>query len=62
LTALSTNRGENVTVDLPEESQNSIMEQIGIGKGDLTNMVPDGKGVRRYNIPAAVRSVSVTSS
>ena len=45
---------ENVTIDLPEESQGSIMEQIGIRKGDLTNMVPDGKGRVRleYNIPA----------
>ncbi|MET0948367.1 MAG: EF-Tu/IF-2/RF-3 family GTPase, partial [Pseudomonas sp.] len=45
---------ENVTIDLPEESQGAIMEQIGIRKGDLTNMVPDGKGRVRleYNIPA----------
>jgi GTP-binding protein len=45
---------ENVTIDLPEDAQGSIMEQMGLRKGDLTNMVPDGKGRVRleYNIPA----------
>jgi len=45
---------ENVTIDLPEDSQGAIMEQMGNRKGDLTNMVPDGKGRVRleYNIPA----------
>lgn len=45
---------ENVTIDLPEVSQGALMEQMGLRKGDLTNMVPDGKGRVRleYNIPA----------
>ncbi len=45
---------ENVTIDLPEEYQGALMEQMGVRKGDLTNMVPDGKGRVRleYNIPA----------
>jgi len=45
---------ENVTIDIPEESQGKVMEEMGLRKGDLTNMVPDGKGRVRleYNIPA----------
>ena len=45
---------ENVTIDTPEESQGKVMEEMGLRKGDLTNMVPDGKGRVRleYNIPA----------
>ena len=45
---------ENVTIDVPEVSQGALMEQMGLRKGDLTNMVPDGKGRVRleYNIPA----------
>jgi len=33
-----------VTVEVEEEHQGSIMEKLGERKGDLTNMVPDGKG------------------
>lgn len=45
---------ENVTIDIPEESQGKVMEEMGLRKGDLTNMSPDGKGRVRleYNIPA----------
>ena len=45
---------ENVTIDIPEESQGKVMEEMGLRKGDLSNMVPDGKGRVRleYNIPA----------
>lgn len=45
---------ENVTIDLEEQHQGSMMEQMGLRKGDLTNMVPDGKGRVRleYTIPA----------
>ena len=35
---------ENVTIDTPEESQGKVMEEMGLRKGDLTTMVPDGKG------------------
>ena len=35
---------ETVTIDVEEEHQGSIMEQIGLRKGELTNMSPDGKG------------------
>ncbi|WP_137886329.1 translational GTPase TypA [Pseudomonas sp. 2FE] len=45
---------ENVTIDLEEQHQGSMMEQMGLRKGDLSNMVPDGKGRVRleYTIPA----------
>ncbi|MBK1888197.1 translational GTPase TypA [Marinobacter sp. DY40_1A1] len=45
---------ENVIVDIEEQHQGSLMEQMGLRKGDLTNMVPDGKGRMRleYTIPA----------
>ncbi|HDZ36729.1 MAG TPA: translational GTPase TypA, partial [Marinobacter sp.] len=45
---------ENVIVDIEEQHQGPLMEQMGLRKGDLTNMVPDGKGRMRleYTIPA----------
>ncbi|OEF29432.1 translational GTPase TypA [Vibrio rumoiensis] len=35
---------EKVTIDVLEEHQGGIMENIGIRKGELTDMAPDGKG------------------
>ena len=35
---------ENVTVDVNEEHQGSIMEKLGARKAELTDMIPDGKG------------------
>jgi GTP-binding protein len=35
---------ETVTIDVLEENQGGIMENIGIRKGELKNMTPDGKG------------------
>ncbi|NQD91348.1 translational GTPase TypA [Pseudomonas sp. CrR25] len=45
---------ENVIIDIEEQHQGPIMEQMGLRKGDLTNMVPDGKGRIRleYTVPA----------
>ncbi len=45
---------ENVTIDVEEQHQGPIMEQMGLRRGDLTNMIPDGKGRIRleYTIPA----------
>ncbi|MCQ4241137.1 translational GTPase TypA [Stutzerimonas stutzeri] len=45
---------ENVIIDIEEQHQGSLMEQMGLRKGDLTNMAPDGKGRVRleYTIPA----------
>ncbi|MCS3457115.1 translational GTPase TypA [Aeromonas rivuli] len=35
---------ETVTVDVEETHQGSVMEQLGLRKGEMTNMTPDGKG------------------
>lgn len=35
---------EAVTIEVEEEHQGTIMEKLGERKGDLQNMVPDGKG------------------
>lgn len=45
---------EQVTIDLEEQHQGSIMEAMGIRKGELKDMVPDGKGRVRldYIIPS----------
>ena len=45
---------ENVIIDIEEQHQGALMEQMGLRKGDLTNMAPDGKGRIRleYTIPA----------
>ena len=45
---------EMVTIEVEEEHQGSIMEKLGDRKGDLTNMVPDGKGRIRleYMMPS----------
>ncbi|MEQ6342815.1 MAG: translational GTPase TypA [Gammaproteobacteria bacterium] len=45
---------EMLTVDLEEQHQGAIMEKLGMHKGDLLDMVSDGKGRVRleYRIPA----------
>jgi len=45
---------ENLTIDIEEEHQGSIMEKMGERKGALQNMEPDGKGRVRleYVIPS----------
>lgn len=35
---------ENLTVDVPEEAQGSIMEKLGQRKAEMQDMVPDGHG------------------
>lgn len=35
---------EQMTVDINEEHQGSVMERLGERKAEMTNMVPDGKG------------------
>lgn len=44
---------EFVTLDVEETHQGSVMEQMGMRKGDLKNIVPDGRGRVRleYVIP-----------
>ncbi|HHX36004.1 MAG TPA: translational GTPase TypA [Gammaproteobacteria bacterium] len=45
---------ENVILDIEEQHQGSVMEQFGLRKGELTDMVPDGKGRIRleYTVPS----------
>ena len=45
---------EVLTLDLNENNQGPVMEELGKRKGDLKNMVPDGKGRVRldYRIPS----------
>jgi GTP-binding protein len=45
---------EMVTIEVEEIHQGSIMEKLGERKGDLTNMMPDGKGRIRleYMMPS----------
>lgn len=45
---------ENVTFDVEEQHQGSVMEQMGNRRGELTNMEVDGKG--RIRIEATVPS------
>lgn len=44
---------ENLTVDVEEQHQGTLMERLGARRGDLKNIVPDGKGRIRldYVIP-----------
>ncbi|MEA1989620.1 MAG: translational GTPase TypA [Pseudomonadota bacterium] len=35
---------ENLTVDVPEEAQGSIMEKLGERKAEMQDMIPDGHG------------------
>lgn len=45
---------EEVTLDIEEQHQGSVMEAMGLRKGDMRNMTPDGKGRVRldYVIPS----------
>ncbi len=45
---------EQLTIDVPEESQGSVMEQLGLRRAQMSDMVPDGKGRVRidYVIPS----------
>lgn len=45
---------EMLTVDIPEDSQGSVMEKLGMRKAEMTDMRPDGKGRVRidFKIPS----------
>nr|WP_239058883.1 translational GTPase TypA [Acidithiobacillus ferrianus] len=45
---------EALTVDVEEQHQGTIMERLGIRRGELQDMIPDGRGRVRleYRIPA----------
>ncbi|WP_026957502.1 translational GTPase TypA [Aliagarivorans taiwanensis] len=48
---------ETVTIDVEEENQGSVMEQIGLRKGELTDMAPDGKGRIRMDFMVPSRGL-----
>ncbi|GLR30222.1 GTP-binding protein [Psychrobacter pacificensis] len=48
---------ENVVFDIEEEHQGSIMEQIGLRKGEMTNMELDGKGRMRIEATVPARGL-----
>ncbi len=48
---------ENVSIDIEEGHQGSIMEQLGSRRGDLKNMVPDGKGRVRLDYVVPTRGL-----
>ena len=45
---------EQVTIDIEEQHQGAVMEALGIRKGEVKDMIPDGKGRTRleYVIPS----------
>lgn len=45
---------ELLTVDVEEKDQGSVMEQLGLRRGQLIDMIPDGKGRVRldYTVPS----------
>ena len=45
---------EDLMIDIPAEYQGSIMEELGLRKGQLKDMIPDGKGRVRldFTIPS----------
>ena len=45
---------EQVTIDIEEQHQGAVMEALGIRKGEVKDMIPDGKGRTRleYAIPS----------
>jgi GTP-binding protein len=48
---------ENVVFDIEEEHQGSIMEQVGLRKGEMTNMELDGKGRMRIEATMPARGL-----
>jgi len=45
---------EDLMVDVPSEYQGAVMEELGLRKGQIKNMIPDGKG--RVRIDFAIPS------
>lgn len=48
---------ENLTVDIEEQHQGSVMEALGLRKADMTNMQPDGKGRVRIDFQVPSRGL-----
>ena len=48
---------ENLTVDVEDQHQGSVMEALGLRKADMTNMQPDGKGRVRIDFQVPSRGL-----
>ena len=48
---------EHVVIDVEEQHQGSLMEEMGLRKAELTNMVPDGKGRIRLEFVMPARGL-----
>jgi GTP-binding protein len=48
---------ETLTIDCEEQHQGSIMEQLGLRKAEVTNMMPDGKGRIRMDFMVPSRGL-----
>ena len=48
---------EQLMIDIEEQHQGSIMEQLGLRKAEMTDMVPDGKGRVRMDFLAPSRGL-----
>ena len=48
---------EQITIDVEEQHQGAIMEKMGVRKGELKDMVPDGKGRVRLDYVAPARGM-----
>ena len=48
---------ENLMIDIEEAHQGSVMEQLGLRKAEMSNMVPDGKGRVRMEFLAPSRGL-----
>ena len=48
---------ENLTVDIEVQHQGAVMEQLGLRRGELVNMTPDGKGRVRLDYTITTRGL-----
>ena len=48
---------ENLTVDIEEQHQGSVMENLGLRKAEMTDMSPDGKGRVRIDFTVPSRGL-----
>jgi GTP-binding protein len=48
---------ENLTIDIEEQHQGSVMEKLGIRKAEMTDMTPDGKGRVRIDFTVPSRGL-----
>lgn len=59
---------EDVIIDVPDDYVGSVSQEMGLRRGEMTNMVPDGKGNTRleYKVPSknllGIRSILLTNT